>query len=96
MYITIINIRLLSKYDVVNTYIKLIIYVCYALADMSATPQKSYSQPHYFQTLSTFLYDFLSAIGQLTPCGSGLRQLTFYDYIIHLITDLKWNINCYG
>ena len=39
---------------------------------------------------------FVSAIGQQTPCGGGLRQLAFYDYMLHLITDLKWNINCYG
>ena len=26
-------------------------------ADMSATPQKSYSRQHYFQILSVFLYD---------------------------------------
>ena len=37
----------------------------------------------------------VSAIGQPTPHGGGLRQLTFNDYIMQLITDLKWNINCY-
>ena len=42
MYITIINIRLFSKYDVANTHVKIIIHVWYALADMLATPQKLY------------------------------------------------------
>ena len=96
MYIIIINIRLFSKYDVTNTHIKLIIHVWYAPVDMLAAPQKLYGQPHYFQILSTFSYNFLLAISQLTPYGGGLRQLTFYDYMIHLITDLKWIINCYG
>ena len=27
--------------------------------------------------------------------GGGLRQLTFNDYIMQMITDLKWNINYY-
>ena len=49
-----------------------------------------------FSNSKHFFMTFMSAIGQLTPCGGGLKQSTFYDYIIHLITDLNWNINCYG
>ena len=37
----------------------------------------------------------VSAIGWPTPHGGRLRQLTFNDYIIQLLTDLKWNINHY-
>ena len=43
------------------------------LADMSAAPQKLYGWQHYFQILSTFLYDILLAIGWLTPYGGGLK-----------------------
>ena len=43
------------------------------LANKSATPQKSYGLQHYFQILSTFSYDILLAIGQLTPYGSRLK-----------------------
>ena len=47
---------------------------------------------NYFQILSTFSYDFLLAISQLTPYGGKLKQLTSYEYIsilVHLIIDLK-------
>ena len=62
-------------------------------ANKLATLQKSYGQLHYFQILSTFSYDILSAIGQLTPYGGGLRQVILYEYIyiflIHSSIDLK-------
>ena len=64
-------------------------------ADDVSHPEKSYDQLHYFKILSTFCMTFVLAISWPTPCGGGLRKSTFYDYIIHLITDLKWNINCY-
>ena len=35
----------------------------------------------------------VSAIGEPTSYDVGLRPLTFNDYIIQLIIDLKWNIN---
>ena len=43
------------------------------LADMLAAPQKSYGQQCYFQILSTFSYDILSAIGQPMLYGGGLK-----------------------
>ena len=36
----------------------MIIMYTMSLANMSAAPQKSYSQQHYFQILSTFPYNF--------------------------------------
>ena len=36
---------------------------------------------------------FVLAVSQPTPYGGGLRGLTFYDYMIHLIIDLKLVIN---
>ena len=92
-----INIRLFSRYDVENTQVKLIIHVWYAQPDMSATLQKSYGQPHYFQILSTFSYDIWLAIILLTPYGGGLRKVILYEYIytytyiylIHSSIDLK-------
>ena len=52
------NIRLLSRYDVENTQVKLVIHVLFAWLTKLATLQKSYGQWHYFQILSTFSYDF--------------------------------------
>ena len=42
-------------------------------ADMLAALQKSYGQQHYFQILSTFSYDILSAGQWPTPYGGRLK-----------------------
>ena len=67
------------------------------LADKSAAPQKSYSQQHYFQILSTFLYDILLAISWPTPYGSRLKQFHMIIYILtHSSIDLKWIVYVLG
>ena len=64
------NIKLIKIHDIIEIYMILYVFSMHRTiivnvrlfsevpADMPARPKKSYSQPHYFRILSTFLYDF--------------------------------------
>ena len=65
-------------------------------ADMPAGLKKSYGQPHYFQILSTFLYDFVSAVGWLTYYSMPLYTVIYglyLAYIIHLLYIISYNMS---
>ena len=66
------------------------------ICQLCGLPCKSCMADHtIFEFEALFCTTFVSAISWPTSYDGGLRQLTFNDYIIQLIIDLKWNINSY-
>ena len=80
LIITTLTISINPKYPI--SRLLLPHYTCMVCsADKAAALKKLYGQPHFFQILSTFLYDIWSAIGWPTPYGGRLRQVILYVYI---------------